>query len=68
MEQGLHQDQSLEQINENINEEWISDKTRFYYDSLNIQRLLFPKHQSTLNVFETLEWIGFSGSSLDIVP
>ena len=43
-------------FNEDINEEWISDKTRFYYDSLNIQRLLFPKYQVQTNVFETKTW------------
>ena len=29
----------LPRINENINEEWISDKTRFAYDGLNHQRI-----------------------------
>lgn len=26
-----------------INDEWITNKTRFSYDSLNIQRLSYPK-------------------------
>ena len=29
----------LPRINEEINEEWISDKTRFAYDGLNHQRI-----------------------------
>jgi len=29
-------------LNEKINEDWISDKIRFFFDSLNIQRLIFP--------------------------
>ncbi len=32
----------LPRINEEINEEWISDKTRFAYDGLKMQRLLYP--------------------------
>ena len=29
----------LPRINEEINDEWISDKTRFAYDGLNFQRI-----------------------------
>jgi len=32
----------LPKLNENINEEWISDKIRFSYDSLRKERLTFP--------------------------
>lgn len=32
----------LPRLNENINEEWISDKTRFCYDGLRVQRLAAP--------------------------
>jgi NADH-quinone oxidoreductase subunit G len=32
----------LPRLNEDINEEWISDKTRFAYDGLNLQRLDRP--------------------------
>lgn len=32
----------LPRINDDINEEWISDKTRFAYDGLKRQRLTFP--------------------------
>jgi len=30
-------------LDESINEEWITNKARFAYDSLNIQRLNYPK-------------------------
>ena len=30
-------------LDENLNEEWITNKTRFVYDSLNKQRLIYPK-------------------------
>lgn len=33
----------LPSLNENINEEWISDKIRFFYDSLKVQRLSNPQ-------------------------
>lgn len=32
----------LPKLNDNINEEWISDKTRFSYDGLSLQRLSTP--------------------------
>ncbi len=32
----------LPRLNEDINEEWISDKTRFAYDGLKRQRLTQP--------------------------
>jgi NADH dehydrogenase (ubiquinone) Fe-S protein 1 len=32
----------LPRLNEEINEEWISDKTRFFYDGLKVQRLTTP--------------------------
>ena len=32
----------LPRLNEEINEEWISDKTRFSYDGLKRQRLTVP--------------------------
>lgn len=39
---GLELLRILPRINNEINEEWVSDKTRFYYDSFNIQRLVSP--------------------------
>jgi NADH dehydrogenase/NADH:ubiquinone oxidoreductase subunit G len=42
-------------LNENINEEWITNKARFSYDALNTQRLLQP--QIKLNsMFIILSW------------
>ncbi|KAI7854934.1 G subunit of NADH dehydrogenase [Circinella umbellata] len=32
----------LPRLNDEINEEWISDKTRFFYDGLRVQRLTAP--------------------------
>ena len=32
----------IPRLHEDINEEWISDKTRFAYDGLNRQRLTYP--------------------------
>ncbi|KAG0165837.1 NADH dehydrogenase (ubiquinone) 78K chain precursor, 5-prime end [Apophysomyces sp. BC1034] len=32
----------LPRLNDEINEEWISDKTRFFYDGLKVQRLTTP--------------------------
>ncbi|KAI9499452.1 G subunit of NADH dehydrogenase [Zychaea mexicana] len=32
----------LPRLNDEINEEWISDKTRFFYDGLRVQRLTMP--------------------------
>jgi NADH dehydrogenase (ubiquinone) Fe-S protein 1 len=37
----------LPRMNEDINEEWISDKTRFAYDGLKRQRLTTPMQRST---------------------
>ncbi|QGR02496.1 NADH-quinone oxidoreductase subunit G [Ehrlichia ruminantium] len=39
---GLEVMRILPRVNENINEEWISDKTRFAYDGLKLQRLDRP--------------------------
>jgi NADH dehydrogenase/NADH:ubiquinone oxidoreductase subunit G len=35
----------LPRLNEAINEDWISDKTRFVYDSLKYQRLHSPQYK-----------------------
>ncbi|KAI8373185.1 G subunit of NADH dehydrogenase [Radiomyces spectabilis] len=32
----------LPRVNDEVNEEWISDKTRFFYDGLKVQRLTTP--------------------------
>ena len=39
---GLRVMRVLPRLNEDINEEWITDKTRFFWDGLNIQRIDKP--------------------------
>lgn len=50
----------LPRLNENINEEWISDKARFSYDGLNIQRLGIPIlmgiNKENNKKFEEISW------------
>ena len=47
----------LPRINENLNEEWISDKIRFSYDAFRRQRLLTPLYKNEkLNSFEEVSW------------
>lgn len=45
----------LPRLNESINEEWISDKTRFSYDGLQRQRLHTPLLKVD-NVFKVITW------------
>jgi NADH dehydrogenase/NADH:ubiquinone oxidoreductase subunit G len=42
-------------LDEITNEEWITNKTRFSFDSLNIQRLQYPKY-SLFRKFFTISW------------
>jgi NADH-quinone oxidoreductase chain G len=46
----------LPRLNENINEEWISDKTRFAFDGLQQQRLYEPVLKNNSGIFETTTW------------
>ncbi|WOG97441.1 hypothetical protein DCAR_0416781 [Daucus carota subsp. sativus] len=43
-------------LNEDINEEWISDKTRFCYDGLKRQRLNDPMIRDADGRFKTVSW------------
>ncbi|KAF5747419.1 NADH dehydrogenase [Tripterygium wilfordii] len=43
-------------LNEDINEEWISDKTRFCYDGLKRQRLNDPMVRGPDGQFKTVSW------------
>ncbi|KAL6582787.1 hypothetical protein OROMI_004865 [Orobanche minor] len=43
-------------LNEDINEEWISDKTRFFYDGLKRQRLNDPMIRGADGRFKTVSW------------
>jgi len=44
-------------LNEEINEEWISDKTRFSYDGLKRQRLTKPMIRNDNGNFVSVEWL-----------
>lgn len=46
---GLNILRILPRLNKNINEDWISDKTRFFFDGLKYQRLLNVWSKSKLN-------------------
>ena len=46
----------LPKINKNINEEWISDKTRFFFDGLEYQRLLKPLNLDPTFNFKRVSW------------
>lgn len=43
-------------INEDINEEWINDKTRFAYDGLRRQRLVTPMIRGSDNMLKPCDW------------
>ncbi|KAL5995553.1 hypothetical protein ACLOJK_025616 [Asimina triloba] len=46
----------IPRLNEDINEEWISDKTRFCYDGLKRQRLNDPMIRGPDGRFKTVSW------------
>ncbi|CAG5114998.1 unnamed protein product, partial [Candidula unifasciata] len=46
----------LPRLNEDVNEEWISDKTRFAYDGLKRQRLTTPFVRNKDGVLEAADW------------
>ncbi|XP_041002420.1 NADH dehydrogenase [ubiquinone] iron-sulfur protein 1, mitochondrial [Juglans microcarpa x Juglans regia] len=46
----------LPRLNEDINEEWISDKTRFFYDGLKRQRLNDPMIRGANGRFKAVSW------------
>ncbi|XP_071915643.1 NADH dehydrogenase [ubiquinone] iron-sulfur protein 1, mitochondrial [Coffea arabica] len=46
----------LPRLNEDINEEWISDKTRFFYDGLKRQRLNDPMIRGPDGRFKAVSW------------
>lgn len=56
----------LPRLNESLNEEWISDKTRFSYDSLRRQRIHTP-YKKVNDQFEESNWsdvLGLIGSKV----
>jgi NADH dehydrogenase (ubiquinone) Fe-S protein 1 len=46
----------LPRINEEVNEEWISDKTRHAFDGVKRQRLNVPMKRGKDNAYEDLSW------------
>lgn len=46
----------IPRMHEDINEEWISDKTRFAYDGLKRQRLLQPMMKNTAGQLDLTDW------------
>ncbi len=46
----------LPRIHEEVNEEWISDKTRHSYDGLKQQRLKYPLKRESDGSFTELKW------------
>ena len=46
----------LPRFNDNINQEWISDKSRFSYDGLNIQRIDKPFIRNNKNKLISTDW------------
>jgi NADH dehydrogenase (ubiquinone) Fe-S protein 1 len=61
---GLNIMRILPRLNESINEDWITDKTRFFYDSLSTQRLQKPLLKMGKQFFNiswkgVFLWLGF---------
>ncbi|PRD29041.1 UNVERIFIED_CONTAM: NADH-ubiquinone oxidoreductase subunit [Trichonephila clavipes] len=46
----------LPRLNEDVNEEWISDKTRFAYDGLKAQRLVTPMIKNSEGKLTPCDW------------
>ena len=46
----------LPKTNFNVNKEWISNKTRYFFDSLKYQRLKYPLYRDDENVFHKISW------------
>nr|YP_010394677.1 NADH dehydrogenase subunit 11 [Phytophthora quercina]DAZ89114.1 TPA_asm: NADH dehydrogenase subunit 11 [Phytophthora quercina] len=46
----------LPKTNFNINKEWISNKTRYFFDSLKYQRLKYPLLKDDKNNFHKISW------------
>jgi len=46
----------LPRVHEEINEEWIGDKSRHAFDGLKYQRLMTPLRRTTDNTFKDLTW------------
>lgn len=53
----------LPKTNFDINKEWISNKTRYFFDSLKYQRLKYPLLRDHENNFQKISWL----KALDII-
>ena len=53
----------LPRLNESINEEWISDKARFSFDGLSVQRLTVPLAKNDQGIFYPIKW----SQAIDII-
>lgn len=53
----------LPRSNDEVNEDWISDKTRFAYDGLGLQRITYPLFRTNGGEFERVTW----AYALDII-
>ena len=60
---GLELMRILPKDNKHLNDEWISDKTRFFYDALNVQRLTTPYFREAKSNYHQLNWL----NSLNLV-
>nr|YP_010507873.1 NADH dehydrogenase subunit 11 [Phytophthora asparagi]UXG55966.1 NADH dehydrogenase subunit 11 [Phytophthora asparagi] len=47
----------LPKTNFDINKEWISNKTRYFFDSLKYQRLKYPLLKDNKNNFQKISWL-----------
>nr|YP_010508066.1 NADH dehydrogenase subunit 11 [Phytophthora gonapodyides]UXG56389.1 NADH dehydrogenase subunit 11 [Phytophthora gonapodyides] len=47
----------LPKTNFDINKEWISNKTRYFFDSLKYQRLQYPLLKDNENKFQKISWL-----------
>lgn len=47
----------LPKTNFNINKEWISNKTRYFFDSLKYQRIKYPLIKDNNNNFSKISWV-----------
>src|SRR5690606_19499119 len=47
----------LPKTNFNINKEWISNNTRFFFDSLKYQRIQYPLLRDKNNNFHKISWL-----------
>ena len=57
----------LPRIHEEINEEWISDKTRFAYDGLKRQRLTQPYARNSAGQLAPVDWEDALFSAVEVI-